>query len=239
MAKRRYLGRQNTNAARAHPRPAREDKAASPAEKAKLPAPGVCDDYGDEITQPKAPSLLSAESANIGRRSKKTSALECEELRKSFGGREVVCGVSISVASGEVVGLLGPNGAGKSTTFYMMTGRVMPNSGTVTVEGRDVTSMPMYMRARMGIGYLPQEPSIFRNITVRENLRLVLAANEANKKKINFICEELVDDFGLWHIVDSPGYSLSGGERRRVEIARCLAAKPSFILLDEPFSSQD
>jgi lipopolysaccharide export system ATP-binding protein len=235
MAKRRYLGRRERDAAPS--RRTAPDEAVSHAEEAALPDAEVHDD--GELTQPKAPPILSGESAGVGMRPKGISVLECEELRKSFGGREVVCGVSISVGSGEVVGLLGPNGAGKSTTFYMMTGRVMPNAGTVTAEGRDVTRMPMYMRARMGIGYLPQEPSIFRNITVRENIQLVLAANEADKMKADAVCGELVDDFGLWHIIDSPGYSLSGGERRRVEIARCLAAKPSFILLDEPFSGID
>jgi lipopolysaccharide export system ATP-binding protein len=162
-----------------------------------------------------------------------------EILRKSFRNREVVSDVSVSVSSGEVVGLLGPNGAGKSTTFYMMVGRVLPDSGKVFIEKEDITSLPMYMRARKGVGYLPQEPSIFRRISVRENLELVLKANGVKGEESARRCDALADEFGLGHVMAAPGYALSGGERRRVEIARCLAANPAFILLDEPFSGID
>jgi lipopolysaccharide export system ATP-binding protein len=162
-----------------------------------------------------------------------------EALSKSFKRREVVSGINISVGAGEVVGLLGPNGAGKSTTFYMMTGRILPDSGKVYIGGEDVTALPMYMRARRGVGYLPQEPSIFRRISVRENLELVLASNGVKGGESEKRCDELSGEFGLGHVMAAPGYALSGGERRRVEIARCLAANPSFILLDEPFSGID
>ncbi|MDR3321965.1 MAG: LPS export ABC transporter ATP-binding protein, partial [Synergistaceae bacterium] len=140
---------------------------------------------------------------------------------------------------GEVVGLLGPNGAGKSTTFYMMVGRILPDFGSVFIDQKDVTPLPMYMRARMGVGYLPQEPSIFRRITVRENLELVLAAGGVPAAERGQRCDGLASEFGLGHVMAAPGYALSGGERRRVEIARCLAANPAFILLDEPFSGID
>ncbi|MDR1944246.1 MAG: LPS export ABC transporter ATP-binding protein [Synergistaceae bacterium] len=162
-----------------------------------------------------------------------------EGLRKSFKKREVVSGVAISVCAGEVVGLLGPNGAGKSTTFYMMVGRITPDAGRVFIEKEDVTSLPMYMRARRGVGYLPQEPSIFRRITVSENLELTLSANGMGRLDNEKRRVELAGEFGLEHVLNAPGYALSGGERRRVEIARCLAANPSFILLDEPFSGID
>ncbi|MDR0616730.1 MAG: LPS export ABC transporter ATP-binding protein [Synergistaceae bacterium] len=160
-------------------------------------------------------------------------------LSKSFRRREVVSGVNIKVSSGEVVGLLGPNGAGKSTTFYMMTGRILPDSGKVYIGDEDVTSLPMYMRARKGVGYLPQEPSIFRRISVKENLELVLASKGVKGSEMEERCHELSGEFGLGHVMAAPGYALSGGERRRVEIARCLAADPVFILLDEPFSGID
>jgi lipopolysaccharide export system ATP-binding protein len=160
-------------------------------------------------------------------------------LSKSFKRRDVVSGVSVSVGAGEVVGLLGPNGAGKSTTFYIMTGRIMPDSGRVFIGDEDVTRLPMYKRARKGVGYLPQEPSIFRHISVRENLDLVLASNGVNGDERARRRDALAGEFGLKRVMDAPGYALSGGERRRVEIARCLAADPAFILLDEPFSGID
>lgn len=165
--------------------------------------------------------------------------LRAENLRKRFKGRDVVDGVDIRVEKGEVVGLLGANGAGKSTTFYMMVGRILPDSGKVFIGSEDVSDMPMYLRARRGIGYLPQEASIFRRITVRENIELVLSANGMGEKERAVECGRLLEEFGLEHIAGALGYALSGGERRRVEIARCLAMKPSFILLDEPFSGID
>ncbi|MDR0648341.1 MAG: LPS export ABC transporter ATP-binding protein [Synergistaceae bacterium] len=167
------------------------------------------------------------------------SVLSGTALSKSFKRREVVSGVSVSVGAGEVVGLLGPNGAGKSTTFYMMTGRIMPDSGKVFIGDEDVTRLPMYMRARKGVGYLPQEPSIFRRISVGENLDLVLASSGVGESERAQRSAALALEFGLGRVMEAPGYALSGGERRRVEIARCLAANPAFILLDEPFSGID
>ena len=162
-----------------------------------------------------------------------------ESLSKAFKGRTVVNAVNLSVSTGEVVGLLGPNGAGKSTMFYMMVGRIQPDSGRVFVGNEEVTAQPMYLRLRRGIGYLPQEASIFRSISVEDNIALVLSANGTNYAESKSECSRLISEFGLEHIRNAPGYALSGGERRRVEIARCLAMKPSFILLDEPFSGID
>ncbi len=160
-------------------------------------------------------------------------------LRKRFKNREVVSGVNLSVRTGEIVGLLGPNGAGKSTTFYMMVGRILPDEGKVYLGQNDLTGDPMYIRARRGIGYLPQEPSIFRHLTVSENIQLVLTELGHPSHEVAANAKRLIDEFGLSHISNAPGYALSGGERRRVEIARCLATRPSFILLDEPFSGID
>ena len=161
-------------------------------------------------------------------------------LHKKFKNREVVNEVNLDVRTGEIVGLLGPNGAGKSTTFYMMVGRILPDSGQVLLGEEDISEQPMYQRARKGIGYLPQEASIFRRLSVRDNLLLVLnERKDAYDGKIDDECDRLIEELGLEHIADAPGYALSGGERRRVEIARCLAASPSFILLDEPFSGID
>ena len=165
--------------------------------------------------------------------------LRAADLGKSFKGRTVVNSVSVSIKTGEVVGLLGPNGAGKSTTFYMIVGRILPDKGKVTLGDQDVTHLPMYQRARCGIGYLPQEPSVFRRLSVRENLELVFQELGQSDDEVKANKDKLIEEFGLGHIADSPGYALSGGERRRVEIARCLALSPDFILLDEPFSGID
>lgn len=167
------------------------------------------------------------------------SVLRGENLCKGYKGREVAKAVGIRVERGEVVGLLGPNGAGKSTTFYMMVGRILPDAGKVFIGDKEVTSLPMYLRARHGVGYLPQEASIFRRITVRENIELVLAANGMSAADRASECDRLLEEFAIENIAGALGYTLSGGERRRVEIARCLAMKPSFILLDEPFSGID
>jgi lipopolysaccharide export system ATP-binding protein len=161
------------------------------------------------------------------------------DLIKSFRGRTVVNRVNLSVREGEIVGLLGPNGAGKSTTFYMIVGRIVPDEGRVRIGGRDVTDLPMYRRARLGLGYLPQEASVFRRLSVRENLALVLQGQGLPGAGQAEVVDRLVEEFGLGKIADAPGYALSGGERRRVEIARCLAIMPSFLLLDEPFSGID
>ena len=165
-----------------------------------------------------------------------TEALTARGIRKGYEGRLVVSDVSIEVRPGEVVGLLGPNGAGKTTSFYMIVGLVRPDAGSVLIGERDVTHLPVYARARAGIGYLPQEPSVFRSLTVRENIDLVW---EETKVPSETTTDELLERFGITHIADTKGYALSGGERRRVEIARALTLSPRFILLDEPFSGID
>jgi len=165
--------------------------------------------------------------------------IEGKDLQKSYRGRRVVNGVSFDITQGEIVGLLGPNGAGKTTTFYMTVGLVRPSGGTVTFDDVDVTKWPMYKRARAGIGYLPQEPSVFRKLTVEDNLRLVLELAKKSKREANAKIEELVEELHIGKILQSTGNVLSGGERRRVEIARALATEPKFILLDEPFAGID
>jgi len=166
--------------------------------------------------------------------------LSTEEIGKTYRGRRVVNGVSLNVHRGEVVGLLGPNGAGKTTSFYMIVGLVPPDSGRVLADKDDITDVPMYLRARnYGISYLPQEPSIFRKLTVEENILAVLETQNISWHERRERLEKLIDELGLGHIRKNRGYSLSGGERRRVEIARCLCIGPTFILLDEPFSGID
>ncbi len=165
--------------------------------------------------------------------------IAAEELVKTYRGRRVVNGVSLEMKRGEIVGLLGPNGAGKTTTFYMIVGLIRPQSGRVLFDGQDISRSPMYRRARMGIGYLAQEPSVFRELTVEENLRLVLQfttmSGKAQQDRLNTLLEEL----HIPHLRKQKGKTLSGGERRRVEIARALATSPAFILLDEPFTGVD
>ncbi|MGB0919988.1 MAG: LPS export ABC transporter ATP-binding protein [Alphaproteobacteria bacterium] len=165
--------------------------------------------------------------------------LVAHALGKSFSKRPVVRGVSLSVNRGEVVGLLGPNGAGKTTTFYMVTGLIAPDSGHVLLDGEDVTHLPMYRRARLGIGYLPQEASIFRGLSVEENIRAVLEVAEPVRAKRENMLDDLLAEFSISHLRRTPSVALSGGERRRVEIARALASQPSFVLLDEPFAGID
>lgn len=160
-------------------------------------------------------------------------------LHKSYRGRQVVNGVHYEISQGEIVGLLGPNGAGKTTTFYMTVGLVKPNAGKVQFDDVDVTRWPMYRRARRGIGYLPQEASVFRKLTVAENLRLVLELDHRSRAEIDAKIAELSEELHIKHILESSGNVLSGGERRRVEIARALATEPKFILLDEPFTGID
>ena len=169
-----------------------------------------------------------------------TRVLRTEAICKSYGEREVVRGVSIEIAQGEVVGLLGPNGAGKTTSFYMIVGLVRPDAGKVMVDDTDLTRLPMYLRARKyGISYLPQEPSVFRKLTVEENILAVLEAQNIHWQTRRTRTERLIEQLNLGHVRKTRGYALSGGERRRVEIARCLAIEPAFILLDEPFSGID
>ena len=166
--------------------------------------------------------------------------LQASGLKKSYKGRQVVQNVSLQVATGQVVGLLGPNGAGKTTSFYMIVGLVPQDGGTVTIDQLDITAMPMHQRARHGIGYLPQEASIFRRLTVEENLLGVLQLrSELNRAEQQEKVEALLEEFHIGHIRKNTGMSLSGGERRRVEIARALAVEPRFILLDEPFAGVD
>ncbi len=165
--------------------------------------------------------------------------LRAEDLRKTYRGRNVVDGISVRIGPGEVVGLLGPNGAGKTTSFYVILGLVPPDAGRVYLDGREITSHPMYLRCRQGIGYLPQEASVFRRLTVRENVASVLDLRGLEPTEARRRCDELLEEFGLAHVADTAGYALSGGERRRAEIARALASEPRYMLLDEPFAGID
>jgi lipopolysaccharide export system ATP-binding protein len=167
------------------------------------------------------------------------ATLRTHDLTKAYGGRTVVRGVSLDVSSGEVVGLLGPNGAGKTTTFYMTVGLTPPDSGRVELDGEDVTNDPMYVRARKGIGYLPQEPSIFRGLTVEQNVLAILETLDVAPAARRQRARELLAELNLTHLASSPAYTLSGGERRRAEITRALVISPKFILLDEPFAGID
>ncbi|MDP6120924.1 MAG: LPS export ABC transporter ATP-binding protein [Rhodospirillales bacterium] len=182
----------------------------------------------DAHSKDKGPRLV----ASAGR-------LEARELGKGFKKRLVVRGVSLSIGRGEVVGLLGPNGAGKTTCFYMITGLIPPDNGTVILDGQDITDLPMYRRARMGIGYLPQEASIFRGLSVEQNIHAVLEAVEKSRHRRQTMLDALLAEFSITHLRHTPALALSGGERRRVEIARALATSPNFILLDEPFAGID
>ncbi len=161
------------------------------------------------------------------------------DLCKSYRGRKVVQEVSLTLRQGDVVGLLGPNGAGKTTTFYMIVGLISPDTGQVLINDSEITSMPMYQRARSGISYLPQEPSVFRKLTVEENLETIAETLDLNSREQGEIVTELLEEFGIAHLRRQPAYTLSGGERRRLEIARALVLTPKFILLDEPFAGID
>ena len=165
--------------------------------------------------------------------------LAVHRIEKSFAGRKVVKSVSLYVRRGEAVGLLGPNGAGKTTVFYMITGLIKADRGQVDIDGHDITKLPMYQRARLGIGYLPQEASIFRGLNVEDNVRAVLEIVEPNRKRREAQLDELLEEFDIARVRKSPSIALSGGERRRVEIARALASRPAYMLLDEPFAGID
>jgi lipopolysaccharide export system ATP-binding protein len=167
------------------------------------------------------------------------SVLHTQELTKSYGRRTVVRGVNIDVSSGEIVGLLGPNGAGKTTTFYMTVGLTVPDSGRVILDGEDLTDAPMYVRARKGIGYLPQEPSIFRGLTVEQNILAILETLSLSRAERQSRLSDLLAELNLTPLAKAPAYTLSGGERRRAEITRALVISPRFILLDEPFAGID
>mgnify|MGYP000952683622 CR=1 FL=1 len=168
-----------------------------------------------------------------------TSILRAEALCKSYGRRQVVSGIDISLSSGQVIGLLGPNGAGKTTTFYMVVGLTLPDSGRVFIDDDEITSLPIHIRARRGISYLPQEASVFRKLSAADNLMAILETVESDPELRLHRRDELMQEFGISHVANTMGYALSGGERRRVEIARSLITRPSFILLDEPFAGID
>lgn len=165
--------------------------------------------------------------------------LYTEHIEKSYRGRKVVKGVTIEVSQGEIVGLLGPNGAGKTTTFYMIVGLVSPNKGTVHLDDKEITNLPMYKRSQMGIGYLPQEVSVFRKLSVEDNIMAILEMTKLNKAERKDKLERLISEFGLERVRKNKGGALSGGEKRRTEIARALATDPKFVLLDEPFAGVD
>ena len=167
------------------------------------------------------------------------SVLSAQHLRKHYGQKEVVHEVSVSMNQGEIVGLLGPNGAGKTTSFYMITGIIKPTAGEVTLDGQDISTWPLYRRARVGLSYLPQESSIFRRLTVRQNLQMILEHTELSKAQQKERADQLMEEFGLTRLEKSYASYLSGGERRRLEIARCLIREPLFVLLDEPFAGID
>jgi lipopolysaccharide export system ATP-binding protein len=165
--------------------------------------------------------------------------LYTENIQKTYKGRQVVKGVSISVEQGEIVGLLGPNGAGKTTSFYMIVGLVSPDKGKVFLDDKDITNFPMYKRSQLGIGYLPQEVSVFRKLSVEDNIMAILEMTKLSKSERKAKLEKLLDEFGLQHVRKNMGQALSGGEKRRTEIARALATDPKFVLLDEPFAGVD
>jgi lipopolysaccharide export system ATP-binding protein len=185
------------------------------------------------------PAPARTNGAAAPRPAPRTGYLAVHSVEKSFGTRQVVRGVSIYVRRGEAVGLLGPNGAGKTTVFYMITGLIKADRGSIELDGHDVTRLPMYQRARLGIGYLPQEASIFRGLTVEQNIRAVLEVVEPSKKQREAELTSLLDEFNITRLRKTPSIALSGGERRRVEIARALATRPNYMLLDEPFAGID
>src|SRR5271166_6045530 len=205
----------------------------------------LLDKYPASRARRQGPEPRQRESAVADRRGNARHAFGSEErlivdgVKKTFKKRMVVKGVSINLKRGESVGLLGPNGAGKTTVFYMITGLIKPDEGSVFIDGYDVTNLSMYRRARLGIGYLPQEASIFRGLTVEDNIMAVLEVTEPNKKERKRRLDELLDEFKIGRLRKSPSIALSGGERRRCEIARSLASNPSYMLLDEPFAGID
>ncbi|MCK1357219.1 LPS export ABC transporter ATP-binding protein [Bradyrhizobium sp. 199] len=198
-------------------------------------------DYQPEPPQAVHPVRAAGRSNGAGEPQllKRPGFLAVHGVKKAFGSRQVVRGVSIYVRRGEAVGLLGPNGAGKTTVFYMITGLIKADDGAIELDGHDVTKLPMYQRARLGIGYLPQEASIFRGLTVEQNIRAVLEVVEPSRKKREQQLDSLLDEFNITRLRKSPSIALSGGERRRVEIARALATRPNYMLLDEPFAGID
>ena len=186
-----------------------------------------------------SPAIVDKSDTQAQQPRSRDGVLLARGLMKTYKQRTVVNGASLGVRRGESVGLLGPNGAGKTTCFYMITGLVRPDAGTIELDGHDVTSMPMYRRARLGIGYLPQEASIFRGLSVEDNIKAVLEVVESSRKERAKQLDSLLDEFKITHLRKSPSIALSGGERRRLEIARALASRPAFMLLDEPFAGVD
>jgi lipopolysaccharide export system ATP-binding protein len=203
------------------------------------PAPPVPQSRPPVRPAPEAPRPRAASNGAAPRTVARPGYLAVHGVEKSFGSRQVVRGVSIYVRRGEAVGLLGPNGAGKTTVFYMITGLIPADRGAIELDGHDVTKLPMYQRARLGIGYLPQEASIFRGLSVEQNIRAVLEVVEPSKKKREAELDALLEEFNISRLRKSPSIALSGGERRRVEIARALATRPNYMLLDEPFAGID
>ena len=199
--------------------------------------PGSAGDLPDEMAKLRGTS--GAAAGDESRTDKAQGTLIARGLTKAYRGRRVVDGVTLGVRAGEAVGLLGPNGAGKTTCFYMVTGLVPADGGQILIDGNDVTHMPMYQRARLGIGYLPQEASIFRGLSVEKNIMAVLEVVEKNAAERRRKLDELLDEFSIAHLRKAPSIALSGGERRRCEIARALASDPAFMLLDEPFAGVD
>jgi lipopolysaccharide export system ATP-binding protein len=211
---------------------------AAPLPGLELSTPPAAEPPREERSRPRtqAPRTNGAAAPRL---IKRPGYLAVHSVEKSFGSRQVVRGVSIYVRRGEAVGLLGPNGAGKTTVFYMITGLIKADRGAIELDGHDVTKLPMYQRARLGIGYLPQEASIFRGLTVEQNIRAVLEVVEPSRKKREAELNSLLDEFNIARLRKSPSIALSGGERRRVEIARALATRPNYMLLDEPFAGID
>jgi len=225
------IGDMLSNPVRDAPPIARE----TPRDVPPVPQPRPPVSHAQEKPRPRAAS----NGAAAPRMATRAGYLAVHSVEKSFGSRHVVRGVSIYVRRGEAVGLLGPNGAGKTTVFYMITGLIPADRGAIELDGHDVTKLPMYQRARLGIGYLPQEASIFRGLTVEQNIRAVLEVVEPNKKKREAELDALLEEFNITRLRKTPSIALSGGERRRVEIARALATRPNYMLLDEPFAGID
>jgi lipopolysaccharide export system ATP-binding protein len=203
------------------------------------PAPRADAPRGERLQRQRTTHPAKGNGASAPRLLRRPGYLAVHSVEKSFGSRQVVRGVSIYVRRGEAVGLLGPNGAGKTTVFYMITGLIKADRGAIELDGHDVTKLPMYQRARLGIGYLPQEASIFRGLTVEQNIRAVLEVVEPSKKKREHELDSLLAEFNITRLRKTPSIALSGGERRRVEIARALATRPNYMLLDEPFAGID
>ena len=187
----------------------------------------------------KKPSLVANKNPATTRKTARQTGLRIEKIGKSYAKKPVVRDVSLKVNRGEAVGLLGPNGAGKTTCFYMVMGLVRADFGNIYLDGEEITALPMYRRSRLGLGYLPQEASIFRGLTVEQNISAILEVNESDTSKRQSRLDELLGDFSISHLRDAAASQLSGGERRRLEIARCLASNPSFVLLDEPLAGID